>query len=107
MIKLNEFISRIDAPGAEGYAMICGEIVVFDRTEQVVYIPITTYGNARLNPMGDFRTIIGNGLLWSRHIEVDCSSAEMANAVREYVAEPYIATCEYEIYKLNTALKRA
>ena len=108
MIGLNEFISRIVEPRAELYAMLCGELVVFDRTEQVVYIPISSYGNALMNPLGDFRTMIGHGLLWSRHVEVDCSSAELMEVIRGFAEnEPFMATHEYEIYKLDTSRRSA
>ena len=104
MIRLSEFIERALVPESELYAMLCGEIVVFDRTNQIVYIPISTHAGAVLNPLGDFRTMLGHGLLWSRHVEVDCSSLEMMSVVAGYADElPYASTHEYEIYRLKVA----
>jgi len=103
MITLKDFSERIKAPAAEPFLLICGEAIVFDRAAQITYVPITTYGNAAMNPMTDFRTTLGHGLLWSQHVEVDCSSAELCEALSDMRAEQTAGTPAYAVYKLLPA----
>lgn len=105
MITLKEFTKKICEPRAAPYLLICDDVVVFDRAAQVAYIPVTTHAGAKLNPMGDFRTKFGHGLLWSRHIEVDCSSDDMRRAVGIFEAIPQAKTHEYAVYRLSTPRK--
>ncbi|MDR0862753.1 MAG: hypothetical protein LBN30_08295 [Oscillospiraceae bacterium] len=80
-ITLAEFVNAVAYHGAELYLMECEEAIVFDRTAQIVYIPVTTHQTAALNPMGDFKTRLGHGLLWSRHVEINCNSEQLRGAV--------------------------
>ena len=102
MITLTAFIEKICSPKAAPYLLVCGDVVVFDRVSQIAYIPASTHEGARLNPMGDFRTKLGHGLLWSRHIEVDCTSNDMRSAVSIFEAVPQLRTHEYEVFRLST-----
>jgi hypothetical protein len=105
MITLREFSERLTAPGAAPLLMTCVESVVFERAGQVLYVPITTHGTAAMNPMGDFRTRLGHALLWCRHIEVDCSSAELCEAVKDadFTASEITSCDKYVIYALTPA----
>jgi len=101
MITLKEFIGKICVPRAAPYLLVCGDVVVFDRAAQVAYIPTSTHKGAKMNPMGDFRTKFGHGLLWSHHVEVDCTSDDMRRAVSVFEAVPQSRTHEYEVYRLS------
>ncbi len=79
-ISVSEMMQRI-ADKDDIYLMVCGESVVFDRNEGLVYVPFSNYDSAVMNPLADFKTHIGHGLLWSRHIELDCSSCAMLSAL--------------------------
>jgi hypothetical protein len=111
-ITLTEFLDRISASEAELYLMICSEIIVYDAVAKTVYIPESTHRNADLNPMGDFKTYLGHGLLWSQHIELQCTSAELSAALgaEGYNPTPYQANEKFQIYtiaKPAAALQKA
>ncbi|MDR0904702.1 MAG: hypothetical protein LBN00_00780 [Oscillospiraceae bacterium] len=109
MITLQEFIKKITGPGAAPLLMTCVETVVFERAEQVLYVPVMTHETAAMNPMGDFRTRLGHALLWCRHIEVDCSSAEMRGIIRDakFTAEEITSCDKYVVYALTQAERPA
>ena len=57
--------------------IVSGEAVVYDRAAATVYIPESQYHSSAMNLIGDFKTHLGHELLWSRHVDMDCSSAEL------------------------------
>ncbi len=105
-ITIAEFMNRITSTEAEIYILVCTDVIVYDRVSRIVYIPEVTHRNTNLNPMGDFRTPLGHELLWSRHVEIDCSSQELADAFISagYDIKLFESTKDYIIY---TARKSA
>jgi hypothetical protein len=103
MISLEEFFREISAHSTDLLLMTCTETIVFDRAAQVVYVPIVTHKSAKLNPMVDFRTMLGHRLLWSRQIEVDCNSEEMRGVIdaAAFAADEIVSNNQYNIYALN------
>jgi hypothetical protein len=101
-ISIKEMLDRIRTPGAELYVLSCTELLVFDRTIGVLYIPEATHGNSNLNPIGDLRTYIGHGLLWSHHTEIEGSSADLYKALISdgYEAAPYYTHPKYRIFSM-------
>jgi hypothetical protein len=65
-------------------------------------MPTSTYDNNKIKPMGDLRTHIGHGLLWSRHIEVECSTLQMeeALAAEGYQLSYREGTPDYSVYAM-------
>lgn len=59
--------------------IVSGEAVVFDKRAATVYIPQSQYRSSSMNLIGDFKTHLGHELLWSRHVDMDCCSAELIN----------------------------
>ncbi|SHH55909.1 hypothetical protein SAMN02745823_00288 [Sporobacter termitidis DSM 10068] len=106
-ISLDEFLDRILSPNSDLYLMVCGEVIVYDNGAKTVYSPITTHHNASLNPLVDFRTHIGHSLLWSRHVEIQCTSEELRNALYTagYEIAPLQSSEAYARYALSKPVR--
>ena len=59
--------------------IVSGEAVVYDTHAATVYIPKSQYRSSAMNLIGDFKTHLGHELLWSRHVDMDCCSADLLN----------------------------
>ena len=57
--------------------IVSGEAVVYAPAAATVYIPKSQYRTSAMNLIGDFKTHLGHELLWSRHVDMDCCSAEL------------------------------
>lgn len=102
-ISIAEFLDRVTESASELYGMVCTDIIVYDGINRIVYIPDVTHHNTNMNPMGDFRTHLGHALLWSQHVEINCSSEILGNALVSagYQGILYEKTKDYAIYKLQ------
>lgn len=100
LIPISEFMNRITNTESDIFIMVCTDVIVYDRISRVVYIPEITHHSTSLNPMGDFRTPLGHELLWSQHVEIDCTSQELADAfiTAGYDIKPFESTKDYVIY---------
>jgi hypothetical protein len=101
-ITIEDFLKRIEISQSELYLLPCYELVVYDNNTKIVYLPAATHNNTRLNPMADFRYHVGHMLLWSQHVELECTSDEMQRALLEngYEVTPYQEEKGYILYSL-------
>jgi hypothetical protein len=94
---------RIAAPDAMLYLLECYDVVVYDRTAQVLYLPGATHEGTRMNPMGDYATMLGQELGWHRHVEVRTTTLELKAALSAagYVNRTERLEREFAIYRLE------
>lgn len=79
-ITLQELMNRL-TPGGNYYLLVCGEAVVFDQDKTLTYVPKSNFTSAVMNPLADFKTLLGHALLWSQQVVVDVNSADMLKAL--------------------------
>ncbi|MDR0858304.1 MAG: hypothetical protein LBN97_04665 [Oscillospiraceae bacterium] len=78
----------------------CGDVIVYDRSQNTLYSTTDTHSRARMNPMVDFRTMLGHHLLWSRQCELDCTNDDFYNAIRKRPRIPLDETPDYRVWEL-------
>jgi hypothetical protein len=101
-ITIKEFLDMVKT-SPDLFLLITSEIVVYDRASKIAFIPEATHYNNKLRPISDLRTHIGHSLLWSQHIEIDCTSDELGDALcaEGYKLAPYEEKWDYKVFRMG------
>jgi ABC-type antimicrobial peptide transport system ATPase subunit len=95
----NEFIKATEHSSL--LLLECGDAAVYDRSENILYTSKDIYNHALMNPLADFRTMMGHHLLWSKQREVSCGSGELLEALSERPRTQCAVTDQWTVWEIG------